>query len=50
MSNLDLDSLVLPPLPLIGLLSCAIVLLQFKPRGEQLGGIEVLLQVTQNLG
>jgi len=50
MTNLDLDSLIFPPLPLIGLLARAIVLLEFNPRGKQLGGVEVLLQVAQNLG
>ncbi len=50
MSNLDLDSLVLPSLSLISRFSCAIVLLEFKPWGEQLGGFEVTLQVAQNLG
>jgi hypothetical protein len=50
MSNFDLDSLIPPSLSLIGRFSCAIALLEFKPWGEQLGGVEVTLQVAQNLG
>ena len=48
-ANLDLDSLVSPSLSLIGLLAGAIVLLELNPRGEQLRGVEVFLQVAQDL-
>jgi hypothetical protein len=50
MTDLDLNPLVPPSLSLIGCFPCAIVLLEFKPWGEQLGGVEVTLQVAQNLG
>jgi hypothetical protein len=48
-ANLNLDSLVSPSLSLIGLLTGAIVLLELNPRGEQLRGVEVFLQVAQDL-
>jgi hypothetical protein len=49
MPNLDLDPLISPSLALIVLLSLANVPLEFNPRGEQLGGIEVTLQIAQDL-
>jgi hypothetical protein len=49
MPNLDLDPLISPSLALIVPLSFAIVPLEFNPWGEQLGGVEVTLQVAQDL-
>jgi hypothetical protein len=50
MSKLDLDSLVLPPLSLIGCLARTITLFEFNPRSKQLRRVEVTLQIAQDLG